>query len=113
GIGGLVVVSRRVEVASGAVVDARVSYDTENGNNSIVSSLKLTGMTRLISEPIPAIGGRWVHHAQAKAMARSSAIIAMSYRRGTNNSYHRLVVLVGDPRPDLREPGEGFQETAV
>ncbi|KAL2878926.1 hypothetical protein SGCOL_005624 [Colletotrichum sp. CLE4] len=96
GTAGLTLASRlAASTASVAVVEAGGFYEVENGNNSVVPLLSLTGIAfidpspeftpqplmdwSLVSEPIPGVGGRRVHYAQGKTLGRSSAINTMSW----------------------------------
>ncbi|KAF6813053.1 choline dehydrogenase [Colletotrichum plurivorum] len=113
GTAGLTLASRLAATsASVAVVEAGGFYEVENGNNSVVPLLSLTGIAfidptpeftpqplmdwSLVSEPIPGAGGRRVHYAQGKTLGGSSAINTMSYIRGTKGSYGLWAETVGD-----------------
>ncbi|GKT61683.1 GMC oxidoreductase [Colletotrichum tofieldiae] len=113
GTAGLTLASRLAATsASVAVVEAGGFYEVENGNNSVVPLLSLTGIGfidpspnftpqplmdwSLVSEPIPGAGGRKVHYAQGKTLGGSSAINTMSYIRGTKGSYDLWADTVGD-----------------
>ncbi|KAI8266013.1 Dehydrogenase patE [Colletotrichum sp. SAR11_239] len=113
GTAGLTIASRLAATsASVAVVEAGGFYEVENGNNSVVPLLSLTGIAfidptteftpqplmdwSLVSEPIPGVGGRRVHYAQGKTLGGSSAINTMSYIRGTKGSYNLWAETVGD-----------------
>ncbi|GJC78348.1 dehydrogenase patE [Colletotrichum liriopes] len=113
GTAGLTLASRLAATsASVAVVEAGGFYEVENGNNSVVPLLSLTGIGfidpspnftpqplmdwSLVSEPIPGAGGRKVHYAQGKTLGGSSAINTMSYIRGTKGSYDLWSDTVGD-----------------
>ncbi|OHW98756.1 GMC oxidoreductase [Colletotrichum incanum] len=113
GTAGLTLASRLAATsASVAVVEAGGFYEVENGNNSVVPLLSLTGIAfidpspnftpqplmdwSLVSEPIPGAGGRKVHYAQGKTLGGSSAINTMSYIRGTKGSYDLWADTVGD-----------------
>ncbi|KAF4778910.1 choline dehydrogenase [Colletotrichum scovillei] len=113
GTAGLTIASRLAATsASVAVVEAGGFYKVENGNNSIVPLLSLTGIAfidpspeftpqplmdwSLVSEPIAGAGGRRVHYAQGKTLGGSSAINTMSYIRGTKGSYDLWAETVGD-----------------
>lgn len=113
GTAGLTVASRLAATsASVAVVEAGGFYEVENGNNSVVPLLSLTGIAfidpspdftpqplmdwSLVSEPIPGVGGRKVHYAQAKTLGGSSSINTLSYIRPTKGSYDLWADTVGD-----------------
>ncbi|TEA22095.1 Dehydrogenase patE [Colletotrichum sidae] len=113
GTAGLTLASRLAATsASVAVVEAGGFYEVENGNNSVVPLLSLTGIGfidptpeftpqplmdwSLVSEPVAGAGGRRVHYAQGKTLGGSSAINTMSYIRGTKGSYHLWAETVGD-----------------
>ncbi|GKT93317.1 GMC oxidoreductase [Colletotrichum tofieldiae] len=113
GTAGLTLASRLAATsASVAVVEAGGFYEVENGNNSVVPLLSLTGIGfidpspnftpqplmdwSLVSESIPGAGGRKVHYAQGKTLGGSSAINTMSYIRGTKGSYDLWADTVGD-----------------
>ncbi|UQC76475.1 choline dehydrogenase [Colletotrichum lupini] len=113
GTAGLTIASRLAATsASVAVVEAGGFYEVENGNNSVVPLLSLTGIAfidpspeftpqplmdwSLVSEPIAGAGGRRVHYAQGKTLGGSSAINTMSYIRGTKGSYDLWAETVGD-----------------
>ncbi|GKT45266.1 cyclase atC [Colletotrichum spaethianum] len=113
GTAGLTLASRLAATsASVAVVEAGGFYEVENGNNSVVPLLSLTGIAfvdpspnftpqplmdwSLVSEPISGAGGRKVHYAQGKTLGGSSAINTMSYIRGTKGSYSLWAETVGD-----------------
>ncbi|KAK1671422.1 hypothetical protein BDP55DRAFT_635857 [Colletotrichum godetiae] len=113
GTAGLTLASRlAATTASVAVVEAGGFYEVENGNNSVVPLLSLTGIAfidplpeftpqplmdwSLVSELIPGAGGRRVHYAQGKTLGGSSAINTMSYIRGTKGSYDLWAETVGD-----------------
>lgn len=113
GTAGLTIASRLAATsASVAVVEAGGFYEVENGNNSVVPLLSLTGIAfidpspnftpqplmdwSLVSEPIAGAGGRRVHYAQGKTLGGSSAINSMSYIRGTKGSYDLWAESVGD-----------------
>ncbi|OLN95799.1 Versicolorin B synthase 1 [Colletotrichum chlorophyti] len=113
GTAGLTLASRlAASSASVAVVEAGGFYEVENGNNSVVPLLSLTGIGfidpspnftpqplmdwSLVSEPILGAGGRTVHYAQGKTLGGSSAINTMSYIRGTKGSYSLWADTVGD-----------------
>lgn len=113
GTAGLTLASRLAATsASVAVVEAGGFYEVENGNNSVVPLLSLTGIAfidptpeftpqplmdwSLVSEPIPGAGGRRVHYAQGKTLGGSSAINTMSYIRGTKGSYGLWAETVDD-----------------
>ncbi|KAI3542274.1 hypothetical protein CSPX01_07029 [Colletotrichum filicis] len=113
GTAGLTIASRLAATsASVAVVEAGGFYEVENGNNSVVPLLSLTGIAfidpspeftpqplmdwSLVSEPIAGAGGRRVHYAQGKTLGGSSAINTMSYIRGTKGSHDLWAETVGD-----------------
>jgi choline dehydrogenase len=112
GIGGIVVASRLAETASVALIEAGGFYETENGNNSVVPLLSLTGIAfidpsatftpqplmdwSLLSDPIPDAGNRRVHYAQGKTLGGSSALNTLSYLRGSKGSYQQWADLVDD-----------------
>ncbi|KAK2039602.1 alcohol oxidase [Colletotrichum somersetense] len=142
GTAGLTLASRlAATTASVAVVEAGGFYEVENGNNSVVPLLSLTGIAfidpspgfapqplmdwSLVSEPIPGAGGRRVHYAQGKTLGGSSAINTMSYARGTKGSYGNWADAVGDDTfrwesmlryfrrsVDLTPPDEGKRRNA-
>ncbi|KAJ0335135.1 hypothetical protein COL922a_009667 [Colletotrichum nupharicola] len=113
GTAGLTIASRLAATsASVTVVEAGGFYEVENGNNSAVPLLSLTGIAfidsapeftpqplmdwSLVSEPIPGVGGRRVHYTQGKTLGGSSAINTMSYIRGTKGSYNLWAETAGD-----------------
>ncbi|KAK1621599.1 GMC oxidoreductase-like protein [Colletotrichum phormii] len=113
GTAGVTLASRlATTTASVAVIEAGGFYEVENGNNSVVPLLSLTGIAfidpspnftpqalmdwSLVSEPIPGAGGRRVHYGQGKTLGGSSAINTMSYIRGTKGSYDLWAETVGD-----------------
>lgn len=113
GTSGLTLASRLAATsASVAIVEAGGFYEVENGNNSVVPLYSLTGIAfidpspgftpqplmdwSLVSEPIPGVGGRQVHYAQAKTLGGSSSINTMSYIRPTKGIYDLWADTVGD-----------------
>lgn len=95
-----------------AVVEAGSSYETTNGNNSVVPLLGLTGIAfidtsetflpqplmdwSLLSEPVAGAAGRRVHYAQGKTLGGSSAVNTMSYVRANRGAYDAWADAVGD-----------------
>jgi choline dehydrogenase len=113
GTSGLTLASRLAATsASVAVIEAGGFYEVENGNNSVVPLYSLTGITfidpspgftpqplmdwSLVSEPIPGVGNRRVHYAQARTLGGSSSINTMSYIRPTKGAYKLWADTVDD-----------------
>lgn len=109
---GLAIAARLAEKASVAVIEAGGFHDQDNSNGSVVPAYALTGLPfvavgadyprqplmdwDLTTVPLPGVGGRVIHYAQAKTLGGCTTHNTMAYLRATKGSHEEWAGLAGD-----------------